>query len=552
MVNGLNGSTKSAARPSLARWVLITLTWLGAFGSIPAFAAEGAFEVLCPEDPIVIGSSFVAHIRFDAGTRPLAAFGINLEYPTSAAVLESVAGGTTDEFASAPEADRDTFASGSTLITAVNSTSTTSPTGVVSLARVSVRTGGSVPGPISLWAIPVVAVDATGEGFIATSGACVVTLVSGPTPTPTPTPLPPVTCIGDCDFSDDVTVDELLTGIAIALGVRPMQDCLPFDSDGDGQVVVSEIVTAVNASLVGCPEPIPTPTPTVTATPTATSTPLPNEAPQLLQSTLYYASPGVDIRYAIQALDPEGGTLQYLADELPEGASLDPASGIFSWTPSEAQVGPHTIPFRVVDDGSVPSATEGSLTLQVEALSPCTNVTCDPATGCTYTLKSLAENCCPVEEQPRIPFVDAGCPEGGVFFAGRNTQGGIGRLQQCDWLRVLNFAQAGAAVRLNFEARCLSQFNSIRVRVRMQTQSRLMVDDDVGLTFFEGNNGYIERITVPFDVRGGGPFFDLDFAEANLSVTATDATGASYRTDRRVRLTFEPVPDSVDPLAPVF
>ncbi len=520
-------------------------------GSVSSgYAAVGEFQVVCPTNPVVTGTSFDTEIRFDAGTRVPAALGFNLEYPKAAVAISSVEGGNTAEFAAAPQTDAGSFTSGITLVTAVNTASTTSPIGTISIARVRLTTAGASPGKINLQADPVVALDVNGQTYTTVIGACSVDLIAGPTPTPTATPRAAVVCVGDCDASTDVTVDEILTGIAIALGGRPAADCLPFDEDGDGQVIVTEIVTAVNASLVGCPAPPATATPSVTPTATATATPVPNEAPQVLRADVYVGSPGAEIRYPIGATDPDGDALQFLSESLPEGASLDSATGVFSWIPTPEQVGPFYVPFRVVDDAAVPASAEGMLRLQIEPLSPCTDVTCNPATGCTFTLKSLSENCCAGDEPPRIPYVDAGCPEGPVLFAGRNTTGGIGRLAQCSWLRVLNFAQAGAAVRLNFEARCLSQFTGIRVRMRMQTKDRLMVDDDIGLTFFEGNNGYIERVTVPFDVRGGGPFFDLDFAEANLTVIATDGTGATVRTDRRVRLTFEPVPDLVDPVAP--
>lgn len=84
-------------------------------------------------------------------------------------------------------------------------------------------------------------------------------------------------CPGDCDGSGQVTVDEILRGVNIALGSSPVTDCLPFDFDGDGRVTVDEIVQAVGAALNGCP-PDPSTTPTEagnTPLPTATQPPGP-------------------------------------------------------------------------------------------------------------------------------------------------------------------------------------------------------------------------------------------------------------------------------------
>lgn len=78
-------------------------------------------------------------------------------------------------------------------------------------------------------------------------------------------------CVGDCDESGEVTVDELVSMINIALGNVPITRCGPGDANQDGLLTVDEIVRAVNLSLEGCPRV--TPTPSATATPSATPTP---------------------------------------------------------------------------------------------------------------------------------------------------------------------------------------------------------------------------------------------------------------------------------------
>jgi hypothetical protein len=97
-------------------------------------------------------------------------------------------------------------------------------------------------------------------------------------------------CAGDCNNSGQVTIDELLTMVDIALGNLQLQACAAGDQNADGTVTIDEILTAVNYALSGCPaasagvqaqyvEPAlsralrVTPTPTATATPTPTATP---------------------------------------------------------------------------------------------------------------------------------------------------------------------------------------------------------------------------------------------------------------------------------------
>jgi hypothetical protein len=60
-------------------------------------------------------------------------------------------------------------------------------------------------------------------------------------------------CAGDCDGKGEVTIDEILRAVNIALGVRPISECLAADADQDGQVSIDELIAAVNSALVGCP-----------------------------------------------------------------------------------------------------------------------------------------------------------------------------------------------------------------------------------------------------------------------------------------------------------
>lgn len=74
-----------------------------------------------------------------------------------------------------------------------------------------------------------------------------------PTPTATATEASGTTCVGDCNGDGQVTVDEVVTGVNIALGVVPASACAAFDGNGDGTVTVDEILQAVNNALNGCP-----------------------------------------------------------------------------------------------------------------------------------------------------------------------------------------------------------------------------------------------------------------------------------------------------------
>ncbi len=88
-------------------------------------------------------------------------------------------------------------------------------------------------------------------------------------------PVSAAACPGDCNGNGSVTVDELVTGVNIALENASLSACPATDTSGDGMVTVNELVAAVSNALNGCPQ-IDTPTPTATErqpTVTATATP---------------------------------------------------------------------------------------------------------------------------------------------------------------------------------------------------------------------------------------------------------------------------------------
>lgn len=118
---------------------------------------------------------------------------------------------------------------------------------------------------------------AAGAAWVLVSGGRVAAQESTPVPTPTPSPTL-LSCAGNCRSvsARRVTIDELMTGIGIALGQQPLKMCWAFDVNHDGLVGIEELVLAVTAAMYGCgghaPTSTPTVTPTISGTPTTTST----------------------------------------------------------------------------------------------------------------------------------------------------------------------------------------------------------------------------------------------------------------------------------------
>ena len=59
-------------------------------------------------------------------------------------------------------------------------------------------------------------------------------------------------CAGDCDGSNTVAINELITCVNIALGTAAVSTCTACDADGGGTVTINELISAVNAALNGC------------------------------------------------------------------------------------------------------------------------------------------------------------------------------------------------------------------------------------------------------------------------------------------------------------
>jgi hypothetical protein len=62
-------------------------------------------------------------------------------------------------------------------------------------------------------------------------------------------------CTGDCNGDGEVTVNELITMVNIALGSANVSTCAAGDANGDGEITINEIIAGVNNALNGCSPP---------------------------------------------------------------------------------------------------------------------------------------------------------------------------------------------------------------------------------------------------------------------------------------------------------
>jgi hypothetical protein len=74
------------------------------------------------------------------------------------------------------------------------------------------------------------------------------------------------------------------------------------------------------------------------------------------------ASVGKLLSFTISASDPDGDPLDYSADNLPDGASFDPDTQTFSWTPRYDQAGVYSVTFEV-SDGELTDSEDITITV---------------------------------------------------------------------------------------------------------------------------------------------------------------------------------------------
>jgi hypothetical protein len=66
-----------------------------------------------------------------------------------------------------------------------------------------------------------------------------------------------VICDSDCDGDRQVSVDELIRGVSIALGSDALASCPAVDANGDSEVMIDDLISGLGTALDGCPAPYP-------------------------------------------------------------------------------------------------------------------------------------------------------------------------------------------------------------------------------------------------------------------------------------------------------
>ncbi len=95
-----------------------------------------------------------------------------------------------------------------------------------------------------------------------------------------------------------------------------------------------------------------------------------DQGPYLVQPSPRTIREGERLRFYLDSGDPDGDAVRHFSNLLPAGASLNPNTGLFEWTPDYHQAGEYTFPL---------SAASGGKTVTVEATVTVLNVNGTPA-----------------------------------------------------------------------------------------------------------------------------------------------------------------------------
>jgi hypothetical protein len=72
------------------------------------------------------------------------------------------------------------------------------------------------------------------------------------------------------------------------------------------------------------------------------------------------------LTFTVTGSDPDGNALTYAASNLPSGATFNPATQTFTWTPDYSQAGNYQgVLFTVTDDGTPPLSAQEAITISV-------------------------------------------------------------------------------------------------------------------------------------------------------------------------------------------
>jgi uncharacterized repeat protein (TIGR01451 family) len=95
-----------------------------------------------------------------------------------------------------------------------------------------------------------------------------------------------------------------------------------------------------------------------------------NRPPEITSTPVTTAIEGEPYAYDVEATDADGDALTFSLITAPAGMTIDAASGLIEWTPTDVQVGEHTVTVRVEDSGGLSATQDFVITVTTPNLPP--------------------------------------------------------------------------------------------------------------------------------------------------------------------------------------
>jgi hypothetical protein len=92
-----------------------------------------------------------------------------------------------------------------------------------------------------------------------------------------------------------------------------------------------------------------------------------NDKPAIRSTAVTTVTVGELYAYDVDATDIEGDTLTYSLTTKPTGMTIDPATGLIQWTPTNTHIGANDVVVKVVDSYRTPASDSQSFTITVKS-----------------------------------------------------------------------------------------------------------------------------------------------------------------------------------------